>query len=193
MTAVVHPWRDALVGETVGADYVIALPKPGDEVSWQADGPGRRRADVAAIAVLPDGGPSSSAPTTRWASRAATSASATRAGPGRESVDVLPPAHCRAIDLKIDRDTGEMHVLLERKSGDGLVWWAGRAPAWGVGPKNIGIGVVGDTALALASRPGLVAVCGAKPVATRSTSSTRSPCCSARTSRRRSGCSTTAS
>jgi hypothetical protein len=60
-----------------------------------------------------------------------------------------------------------MHVLLERKSGDGLVWWAGTSPGWGLGPKNIGIGVVGDTALALASRPGLVAVCGAKPVATK--------------------------
>jgi hypothetical protein len=43
----------------------------------------------------------------------------------------------------------------------------GESPAWGFGPKNIGIGEVGDTALALASRPGLVAVCGSKPVATK--------------------------
>ena len=70
------------------------------------------------------------------------------------------------ITCRYDRDTGVMHVLVERKSGDGLVWWAGESGGWGVAPKNIGIGVVGDTALALASRPGLVAVCGTKPVAT---------------------------
>ena len=35
------------------------------------------------------------------------------------------------MDLAIDRDTGVMHVLLERKSGDGLVWWAGEMPGWG--------------------------------------------------------------
>ena len=79
---------------------------------------------------------------------------------------MLSPAYCKAIDLTIDRDSGVMHVLLERKGGDGLRWWVGEMPGWGTGVKNIGIGEVGDTALALASRPGLVAVCGAKPVAT---------------------------
>lgn len=35
----------------------------------------------------------------------------------------------------------------------------------GKGPENIGTGEVGDKALALASRPGFVAVCGERPPA----------------------------
>jgi hypothetical protein len=46
------------------------------------------------------------------------------------------------------------------------VWWAGEISAWGKGLKNIGIGAVGDTALALAARPDVVAVCGSRAVAT---------------------------
>jgi hypothetical protein len=79
---------------------------------------------------------------------------------------VLAGAHCTAIDMTIDRATGVIHLLLERKSGDGLKWWAGQMSGWGAGLKNIGIGEVGDTAFALASRPGLVAVCGSTPVET---------------------------
>jgi len=50
--------------------------------------------------------------------------------------------------------------------GQGLRWWAGRIPAWGLGPVNIGIGELEHKAFGLASRPGLVAICGSKPVAT---------------------------
>jgi hypothetical protein len=85
-------------------------------------------------------------------------------GDAGDFVPVLAGAHCTAIDMTIDRTTGVIHVLLERKSGDGLKWWAGRMSAWGAGLQNIGIGEVGDTAFALASRPGLVAVCGSTPV-----------------------------
>jgi len=46
------------------------------------------------------------------------------------------------------------------------VWWAGEISTWGKGLKNIGIGAVGDTALALAARPDVVAVCGSRKVAT---------------------------
>jgi hypothetical protein len=38
---------------------------------------------------------------------------------------------------------------------------------WGKGLKNIGVGAVGDTALALAARPDVVAVCGTRVVATK--------------------------
>jgi hypothetical protein len=55
---------------------------------------------------------------------------------------------------------------VERKNGDDPVWWAGEISAWGKGLKNIGIGAVGDTALALAARPDVVAVCGTRAVAT---------------------------
>ncbi len=163
-TAWFTPWRNVVTGETVGADYVIALPDPGDEVSWQpdlgVDG------DIAAIGVLPDGRPVEFGTFHEMGVPRCYLRLRDKSGEPVDFADVLPPAHCRAIDLKIDRDTGMMHVLLERKSGDGLVWWAGESAGWGVAPKNIGIGKVGDTALALAARPGLVAVCGAKPVAT---------------------------
>jgi hypothetical protein len=74
---------------------------------------------------------------------------------------VLPSAYCRATDLTIDRETGIMHLLVDRKGGNGVVWWAGQIAAWGQGPVNIGTGALGDTALALAHHPDMIAVCGA--------------------------------
>lgn len=59
-----------------------------------------------------------------------------------------------------------MHVLVERELNDETVWWAGEISTWGKGLKNIGVGEVGDTALALAARPDVVAVCGSRAVAT---------------------------
>jgi hypothetical protein len=53
-TAVLTPWRDQLVGESVEADYVIALPARGSEIGWEIGG---LNGSVAAIAVLPDGRP----------------------------------------------------------------------------------------------------------------------------------------
>ncbi len=164
-TAWFTPWRDVIEGEKVNAEYVIALPPPGYEVSWQADD---LDIDgyVAAIDVLPDGRPVEFGTYHEMGEPRCYLRLRDKSGKLVEFFPVLPPAHCRAIDFKIDRNTGVMHMLLERKSGDGLMWWAGESAGWGVAPKNIGVGVVGDMALALASRPGLVAVCGAKPVAT---------------------------
>ena len=165
MTAWFTPWRDALVGETVGAEYVIALPPPGYELYWDAD---ELDVDgnVAKIGILPDGRPVEFGTYHEMGEPRCYLRLRDKSGEPVEFVDVLPPARCRAIDFTIDRDTGVMHFLLERKKGDDLVWWAGESPGWGIAPKNIGVGEVGDTALALASRPGLVAVCGTKPVAT---------------------------
>ena len=165
MTAWFTPWRDALVGETVGTEYVIALPPPGYEIYWNADGLDVD-GNVAAIGVLPDERPVEFGTYHEMGEPRCYLRLRDKSGEVVEFVDVLPPAHCRAIDFKIDRTTGVMHLLLERKKGDDLVWWAGESAGWNLGPTNIGIGEVGDTALALASRPGLVAVCGAKPVAT---------------------------
>ena len=165
MTAWFTPWKGALVGETVGAEYVIALPPPGYELYWNADELDLD-GNVAKIGVLPDGRPVEFGSYYVMGEPRCYLRLRDKNGEPVEFVDVLPPARCRAIDFTIDRDTGMMHFLVERKSGDGLVWWAGESAGWGFAPKNIGIGEVGDTALALASRPGLVAVCGAKPVAT---------------------------
>ena len=141
-TAWFKPWRDALTGETVGADYVIALPPPGYEVAWQVDL--NLDGDVAAIDVLPDGRPVEFGTFHEMGEPRCYLRLRDQSGAPVQFVDVLPPAHCRAIDFKIDRTTGVMHLLLERKSGDGLVWWAGESAAWGVAPKNIGIGEVGE-------------------------------------------------
>ena len=162
-TAVLTPWRDQLVGESVEVDYVIALPPPGSESGWQIDGPGGR---VAAIAVLPDGRPVELGTYQAMGVPRCYLHLRDKHGKSVEFVDVLPPAYCRAIDLKIDRDSGWMHVLVEREMGDDTVWWAGEIPAWGKGPKSIGIGAVDDTAYALAARPDVVAVCGSRAVPT---------------------------
>jgi len=162
-TAIFTPWRNVLVGESKGADYVIALPAPGSESGWQIDGPGGR---VAAIAVLPDGRPVELGTYQEMGTPHCYLHLRDKHGKSVEFVDLLPPAYCRAIDLKIDRASGQMHVLVEREMGDDTVWWAGEISGWGKGPKNIGIGAVGDTALALAARPDVVAVCGSRAVPT---------------------------
>jgi hypothetical protein len=143
-----------LVGESVNADYVIALPKPGDETNWKTEGP---QGSVAAIAVLPDGRPVELGTYQEMGAPRCYLRLRDKQGNQVKAMDFVPllgSAYCRAIDLKIDRDTGRMHVLVERESGDDTVWWAGEISAWGKGLKNIGIGAVGDTALALAARPG---------------------------------------
>ena len=83
-----------------------------------------------------------------------------------EFVDLLPSVHCTALDLKIDRHSGKLQLLANRKQGDDTLWWAAELAAWGKGPKDIGTGPPGDTAFALAARPDLVAVCGARAVPT---------------------------
>ena len=162
-TAWFTPWQGAIEGETVDAEYVIALPAPGYELDWDADA-FDVDGNVAAIGILPDGRPVEFGTYHEMGEPRCYLRLRDKSGEPVEFVDVLPPARCRAIDFTIDRETGEMHFLVERKMGDDLVWWAGESPGWGFGPKNIGVGEVGDMALALASRPGLVAVCGAKPV-----------------------------
>ncbi len=162
-TAVLTPSRDMTEGEPVNAHYVIGLPPPGYEIGWQTDGV---HGSVAAIAVLPDGRPVELGTYMEMGAPRCYLQLRDKKGQSVEFVPVLPLAYCRAIDLKIDRDTGVMHVLVERESGNEMVWWAGEISAWGKGLTNIGVGAVGDTALALAARPDVVAVCGSRAVAT---------------------------
>jgi len=163
-TAILTPWREMLVGESVNADYVIALPKPGSQTNWKPDGP---EGHVAAIAVLPDGRPVELGTFQDMGAPRCYLRLRNKQGIQEKAMDFVPllgSAYCRAIDLKIDRNTGRLDVLVERKNGDDTVWWAGEISTWGKGLKNIGIGAVGDTALALAARPDVVAVCGARAV-----------------------------
>jgi hypothetical protein len=146
-TAVLQPWREMIVGESVEVDYVIALPQPGSEIEWDISD---LNGSVAAIAVLPDGRPVEFGTYQEMGEPHCYLHLRDKKGKPVELVEVLAPAYCRAIDLKIDRESGRMHILVERKQGDEIVWWAGELSAWGKGPKNIGIGKVGDTAFALA-------------------------------------------
>ncbi len=155
------PWRGELVGAPADAEYVIALPPAGFQVAWDAppmDG------HVKALDVLPDGRPVEFGTFQEQGQSRCYLRRREKNGAALDFVPVLPGAHCTAIDMKIDRTTGTIHVLLERNGGNGLRWWAGELAAWGEGAKNIGQGEEGDTVFALASRPGLVAVCGAKAV-----------------------------
>ncbi len=189
-TAVLTPSRDKLVGESVDADYVIALPKPGDETNWKTDGP---EGSVAAISVLPDGRPVELGTYQEMGAPRCYLRLRDKKGNQVKAMDFVPllgSAYCRAIDLKIDRDTGRMHVLVERESGEDIVWWAGEISAWGKGLKNIGIAPWATRPLPW--RPGMTSSqSAARGQWRRSTSSTRSRCCCARASPRRRGCSTT--
>jgi hypothetical protein len=164
-TAILTPYRNVLVGESVPANYVIALPMPGSQTQWLPEG---SEGYVAAIAVLPDGRPVELGTFQDMGAPRCYLRLRDKQGLQEQAMDFVPllgSAHCHAIDLKIDRDTGRLNVLVERKNGDDMVWWAGEISAWGKGLKNIGIGAVGDTALALAARPDVVAVCGTRKVA----------------------------
>ena len=160
---VLTPSRDMLIGESVDAYYVIALPPLRYEIGWQSGG---LNGSVAAIAVLPDGRPVEFGTFKEMGEPRCYLHLRDKEANSVEFVPLLASAYCRAIDLKIDRDTGRLNVLVERKLNDETVWWAGEISTWGKGMKNIGVGEVGDTAFALAARPDVVAVCGSRAVAT---------------------------
>ena len=81
-------------------------------------------------------------------------------------VSVLPTSYRAATDLTVNPETGALQVLVDRKGDGGLYWWLGEILLWGKGAKQIAVGSVGDKALALARHPDMLAVCGAKKVAT---------------------------
>ena len=165
--AVLVPRRGDVVGLMDVLQYTIQLPAPGEQKFWEAGdliGPGK----VAALGLLPDG-------LLVEFGTFLTDKNEPRCYLRRRQQDgtwfqtdfipVLPDSDCTAIDMKIDRELGTMHVLLNRTGGDGTKWWLGEIASWGKGVKNIGLGAEDDQAEALAQAPGVVAVCGARPIA----------------------------
>ena len=165
--AVLVPRRGDVVGLLDVLQYTIQLPAPGEQKFWEAGdliGPGK----VAALGLLPDG-------LLVEFGTFLTDKNEPRCYLRRRQQDgtwfqtdfipVLPDSDCTAIDMKIDRELGTMHVLLNRTGGDGTKWWLGEIASWGKGVKNIGLGAEDDQAEALAQAPGVVAVCGARPIA----------------------------
>lgn len=165
--AVLVPRHGDVVGTMKFLQYTIQLPAPGEQKFWEAGdliGPGK----IVALDVLPDGllvefgtfltDKNESRCYLRRRQKDGTWFQA-------DFIPVLPDSDCAAIDMKIDRKLGTMHVLLNRTGGDGTKWWLGEISSWGKGVKNIGLGAKDDKAEALALAPGVVAVCGAKPLA----------------------------
>jgi len=166
--ALLTPWREGVKdGVEVAATYTVALPLPGSQIFWEAGdsiGPGQ----VEALGVLPDGdvvefgtyhpqgGP-----------RCYLRRRDNKGMLGPDALEaVLPGSDCSAIDLKIDAQ-GAMFVLVHRQTADGLLWWLGKIPAWGLGATKLGSGAKGETAVALAHHAsGTVAVCGSAPALT---------------------------
>jgi len=155
------PWTGAIEGKSEELDYVIALPPPGYERYWSVSG---QSGFVAAVDVLPDGRPVEFGTVFEMGEPRCYLSLRNLDGSLVESVEVLSSAYCRATDMTIDRELGMIHVLVDRKSGNGIVWWVGEIAAWGYGAVNMGTGAVGDTALALARHPDMLAVCGSRPV-----------------------------
>lgn len=165
--AVLKPYRADLEGEPVPAPYYIALPKPGSEIDWETGDLIKSSGFIVAMGVLPD-------------RRRVELGTFFENGEPRcflrvrdldgswglaDFMSVLP-AYCTATDLTVNPETGTLHVLVDRKGDDGVRWWLAEIPSWGKGAKQIGVGSIGDKALALARHPDMVAVCGAKKVAT---------------------------
>ena len=165
--AILTPYRADLQGDPKPAPYYIALPKPGSEIDWETGDLIGSSGFVVAMGVLPD---------RRWVELG----TFYEQGEPRcflrvrdldgnwEQGDFMSvlPAHCTATDLTVNPETGALHVLVDRKGDDGVRWWLAEIASWGQGAEQIAVGSIGDRALALARHPDMLAVCGAKKVAT---------------------------
>ena len=165
--AVLTPYRLDLEGESVPAPYYIALPEPGSEIDWETGDLIGSSGFVVAMGVLPD---------RRWVElgtfydmgepRCFLRVRDLDRSWGQGDFMSVLPAYCTATDLTVNPETGTLHVLVNRKDDNGVRWWLAEIASWGKGAKQIGVGSIGDKALALARHPDMLAVCGAKKVAT---------------------------
>jgi hypothetical protein len=164
-SALLTPWRDVIVGETVKAPYTVALPDPGTQGYWET-GDLIGQGQVAAMGVLPDGQVVELGTFTPNGSPRCYLRRRDKGGAwilDADVVELLPDVDCSAIDLKIG-DDGVMHVLVNRAGNDGMRWWLARLAVWGAVPEHVGIGSKGETAVALALHPsGKAAACGFAP------------------------------
>jgi hypothetical protein len=173
--AVFTPWRTEVLGEPAEASYVIALPKPGSGIDWDV---ANIEGVVAAIAILLDGRPVEFLTVQDMGVPRCYLRRREKNGDAGDFVPVLAGAHCTAIDMTIDRETGVMHLLLERKSGDGLCGGPGRCGGWGRRRRTSA-----SARSATPRSPWRAAPASSRSAARRrwrrATSATRSLCCSA--------------
>lgn len=162
-TATLRPWRDDLIGEDVLASYVIDLATPGSEMFWET-GDLIGAGSVAALGVLPGGDLVELG--TRQVDGKVRCYLRRRDKIGGwwedDVIDLVAGELCSAVDLKI-REDGSIYVLLDRYINNSSRWWLGEIAVWGGPVKSLRLGGAGETAAALAVRPGAVAICGSTP------------------------------
>jgi len=162
-TATFVAWRSGLESESVKVPFKVALPPPGSELFWEGDS-AIGKGTVVALAVTPaheliELGTYYPQGQARCYLRRRDLGGTW--GPG-DLVELKPGVPCSAIDLAVDLD-GALHVLVDKIENGELRWWLGKIDAWAAEPANVGSGVVGDVARALALDSTRVAVCGTKP------------------------------
>lgn len=157
------PLRDGQPGQPFEAEFTVDVPPPGGQHFWETGallGPGHARA----VDVLPGG---DVVELGGFFEDGVPACYLRRRDPNggtfqTDFINVLPGTHCVPVDLKIDRATGKLRVLVNRKVDAGTLWWLGEISTWGQGVKNTAQGGLGETAFALAAVGEVHAVCGAK-------------------------------
>ncbi|PCC67996.1 hypothetical protein SAMN02745121_04661 [Nannocystis exedens] len=156
-------WRDELESEPLEIPFTVALPPPGSELFWEGDN-AIGKGTVVALAVTPK--PELIELGTYYPQGQARCYLRRRDLDGTwgagDLFEVKPGLPCSAIDLAVD-DQGALHVLVDKLEDGELRWWLGKFDAWAGDPTNVGSGVVGDVARALALADDRLAVCGTKP------------------------------
>ncbi|WAS97089.1 hypothetical protein [Nannocystis punicea] len=156
-------WRGELESEPLEIPFTVALPPLGSELFWEGDN-AIGKGTVVALAVTPShelielGTYYPQGQARCYLRRRDLGGSW---GPG-DVFEVKPGLQCSAIDLAVDAD-GALHVLVEKFEDGELRWWLGEFDAWAAEPTQVGTGVVGDVARALALDGDRAAVCGTRP------------------------------
>ncbi|MFZ6178390.1 hypothetical protein [Nannocystis pusilla] len=156
-------WRGDLESELFELPFTVALPPPGSELFWEGNDK-IGKGTVVALAVTPareliELG-------TYYPQGQARCYLRRRGLDGLwiegDLFEVKAGLPCSAIDLAVD-DDGALHVLVDKLENGELRWWLGKYEAWAGPPTQVGVGVVGDVARALALADDRAAVCGTKP------------------------------
>ncbi|MDC0715959.1 hypothetical protein [Nannocystis bainbridge] len=156
-------WRGELESEALELPFTVALPPMGSELFWEGDN-AIGQGTVIALAVTPSHhlielGTYYPQGDARCYLRRRSLGGTWADG---DLFEVKPGLKCSAIDLAVD-DDGALLVLVDKLEGGELRWWLGKYDAWAGQPVNVGAGVVGDRARALARTGDRAAVCGTRP------------------------------
>lgn len=157
------PWRGDLEGESIELPYAIELHAPGEEDLWDLDKSGGN-GQVTAISALPEGDVVELLTLVGNGTSKCVLRRRDSEGALLDVVDLIPNVQCKAIDLEIDDDTGELYLLLDGWTNAGWMWWLAKAPSFGATLKPVQYGGVDEVAHALALSAGAtMAICGSAP------------------------------